>query len=155
LENLPLVALARGTKGRVPLKVSPRTPTESIFWVEQPLKSFTLEVELGVRDRDIPVLHRRLRLTYHYHDGRQEVLSMGYELFHTLLELESGFQLTDTTSDDLFANLAIFTQRLAQEGESSLFAWNPQDESTIYTIAIGKPAERQLLVCEAIEDDKA
>jgi len=154
LENLPLLALARSKKGRVPLKVSPRTPTEGIFWVEQPLESFTLEAELGARDQNLPVLHRRLRLTYNYQDGRKEVLSMGYELFHTLLELESGFQLNDTTSDDLFANLAIFTQRLAQEGESSLFAWNPQDEGTIYKIAIAKTPERQLLVCKAIEENE-
>jgi serine/threonine protein kinase len=154
LEDLPLLALARSEDGRVPLKISPRTPTESIFWVEQPLESFTLEAELSARDQNLPVLHRRLALTHDYEDGRKEVLSMGYELFHTLLELESGFQLNDTTSDDLFANLAIFTQRLAQEGESSLFAWNPQDERTIYKIAIAKTAERQLLVCKAVGKDE-
>jgi hypothetical protein len=103
----------------------------------------------------MPVLHRRLRLTYTYQDGRKEDLSMGYELFHTLLELESGFQLNDTTSDDLFANLAIFTQRLAQEGEASLFAWNPQDDTNIYKIGIAKTVERQLLVCKAIGKEEA
>jgi len=75
---------------------------------------------------------------------------MGYELFHTLLELESGFQLNDTTSDDLFANLAIFTQRLAQEGESSLFAWNPQDEANFYKVGIDKSSGHQLLLCDAL-----
>jgi hypothetical protein len=147
LEDLPLLALARSERGRVPLKVSPRTPTESIFWVEKLLESFALEAELEAHDSHLPVLHRRLRLTYTYQNGRKEVLSMGYELFHTLLELESGFQLNDTTSDDLFANLAIFTQRLAQEGEASLFAWSPQDEQAIYKIAVGKTAERQSLIC--------
>jgi len=80
---------------------------------------------------------------------------MAYELFHTLLELESGFQLDDTTSDDLFANLAIFTQRLAQEGESSLFAWNPQEEGNFYKVGIDKSLGHQLLVCNAIGEEEA
>jgi serine/threonine protein kinase len=150
LEDLPLLALKRIETGRVPLKVSPRTPTESIFWVEKLLERFTLELEGIASDSNLPRLHRRLLLTYFYHDGRKEVLSMGYELFHTLLELESGFQLNDTTSDDLFANLAIFTQRLAQEGESSLFAWNPQDEGKFYMVEIEKSSGHQVLVCNAL-----
>jgi hypothetical protein len=150
LESLPLMALARGEKGRVPLKVSPRTPTETIFWLEKPLENFRLEADLGARESTLPILHRRLQLTYTYEGGRKEVLSMGYELFHTLLELESGFQLDDTTSDDLFANLAIFTQRLAQEDEGSLFGWNPQDEGVIYKIAIAKTAEGRRLICETL-----
>ena len=79
---------------------------------------------------------------------------MAYELFHTLLDLESGFQLDDTTSDDLFANLTIFTQRLAQEGEASLFAWNPQDEETIYKISVAKTLGRQLLNCKVVGNDE-
>ena len=80
---------------------------------------------------------------------------MGYELFHTLLELESGFQLNDTTSDDLFANLAIFTQRLAQESESSLFAWNPQDDATLYKVVTEKSSSHQLLVCKDVGVEEA
>jgi len=154
LEELPRLALDRSEKGQIPLKVSPRTPTETIFWVEKPLESFRLEPELGARDSSLPLLHRRLRLTYTYQDGCKEVLSMAYELFHTLLELESGFQLDDTTSDDLFANLTIFTQRLAQEGEASLFAWNPQDEETIYKISVAKTLERQLLNCKVVGNEE-
>jgi serine/threonine protein kinase len=154
LVELPLLALARGEKGRVPLKVSPRTPTETIFWVEKPLERFTLDAEFATDNLSLPILHRRLRLTYAYQEDRLEVLSMGYELFHTLLELESGFQLDDTTSDDLFANLAIFTQRLAQEGEASLFAWNPQEEQTIHKIAVAKTVVRQQLVCNAVGEDE-
>ncbi|UVT22058.1 MAG: NERD domain-containing protein [Nitrospira sp.] len=150
LEDLPLLALKRIETGRVPLKVSPRTPTDSIFWVEKLLERFTLESEVVNPNSDLPRLHRRLFLIYSYHDGRKEVLSMGYELFHTLLELESGFQLSDTTSDDLFANLAVFTQRLAQEGESSLFAWNPQDERNFYRVGIDKSSGHQMLVCRAL-----
>ena len=156
LEDLPLLALKRIETGRVPLKVSPRTPTESIFWVEKQLERFTLKSEISLPpNSNLPHLHTRLLLTYSYHDGRTEVLSMAYELFHTLLELESGFQLDDTTSDDLFANLAIFTQRLAQEGESSLFAWNPQEEGNFYKVGIDKSLGHQLLVCNAIGEEEA
>ena len=113
-----------------------------------------MDAEFATDNLSLPILHRRLRLTYTYQEDRLEVLSMGYELFHTLLELESGFQLDDTTSDDLFANLAIFTQRLAQEGEASLFAWNPQEEQTIHKIAVAKTVERQQLVCNAVGEDE-
>lgn len=155
LEDLPSLALKRIETGRVPLKVSPRTPTESIFWVEKMLDRFTLEPEVLDTSSNLPRLHRRLLLTYSYHDGRTEVLAMGYELFHTLLELESGFQLNDTSSDDLFANLAIFTQRLAQEGDSRLFAWNPQDELNFYTVKIDKSSGHQLLLCNAVGVDES
>lgn len=153
LEELPVLALSRSNKGRVPLKVPPRTPGESIFWVEKPLGSFKLEAELPAKTALLPTLHRRLRLSYTYLNGHVEELSMGYELFHTLLELELGFQLNDTTSDDLFANLAIFTQRLAQEGDASLFAWNPQDDGNIYKIAIDRTGARQKLVCGTLKEE--
>ncbi len=147
LEDLPPLALDRFSEGRVPLKVPSRTPTESVFWVEKPLANFTLEAEMQSRAAHLPVLHRRVRLVYTYKGGRREILSMGYELFHTLLEIEAGFQLNDTTSDDLFANLAIFTQRIGQEGEASLLAWNPQDEKNLYQLVIDRSTGRQKLEC--------
>lgn len=76
---------------------------------------------------------------------------MGYELFHTLLLLASGEQLSALRTDDLFANLAIFTQRLAQEDEGHLLAWNPKSEATVYRLAIRRKEQRQVLACEPIE----
>ena len=75
---------------------------------------------------------------------------MGYELFHTLLSLASGEQLSELRSDDLFANLAIFTQRLAKEDEGHLLAWNPKAESTVYRLGIQRTSVRQILACESL-----
>jgi hypothetical protein len=81
-------------------------------------------------------LHNTLRLTYTYADNSEETLLLGSELFHLLLELRDGFQLSDTLSDDTFAHLSIFTQRLVQEDERSMRCWNPMDEGTLYEFAI-------------------
>jgi hypothetical protein len=48
--------------------------------------------------------------------------------------LRDGFQISDAKSDDTFANLSIFTQRLAQEDERSVFAWNPIKEEEIFEV---------------------
>lgn len=150
LESLPTLAMAR--PDCVPMRISPRTPTESCFWVEKPLDRFRLQAEWpAVHDIPLAVLPRRLRLIYRTSDDRDDVLSMGYELFHTLLLLASGEQLSALRSDDLFANLAIFTQRLAQEDEGHLLAWNPKSEATVYRLEIRRKEERQVLACEPIE----
>jgi hypothetical protein len=52
------------------------------------------------------------------------------------MDLAEGVQILDAFSDDVFANLGVFTQRLAQEDERSLRAWNPADESKVYDVAI-------------------
>jgi serine/threonine protein kinase len=149
LESLPPLALARNSI--VPLRTTPRTPTETYFWVEKPLDRFRLEAEWPrIHDVPLPVLPRRLNLVYRAANGREDVLSMGYELFHTLLCLASGEQLSELRSDDLFANLAIFTQRLAKEDEGQLLAWNPKSDSTLYRLGIQRSATRQILACEPL-----
>jgi hypothetical protein len=149
LESLPPLALARTSI--VPLRITPRTPTETYFWVEKPLERFRLQAEWPrIHEVPLPVLPRKLNLVYRAANGREDVLSMGYELFHTLLSLASGEQLSELRSDDLFANLAIFTQRLAKEDEGHLLAWNPKAESTFYRLAIQRTAARQILVCESL-----
>ncbi|MSU21477.1 MAG: hypothetical protein EXS30_08780 [Pedosphaera sp.] len=75
---------------------------------------------------------------------------MGYELFHTLLSLASGEQLSELRSDDLFANLAIFTQRLAREDEGHLLAWNPKSDVALYRLGIQRTAARQIIACEPL-----
>ena len=149
LESLPPLSLARNST--VPLRITPRTPTETYFWVEKPLDRFRLEAEWPrIHDVPLPVLPRRLNLVYRAANGREDVLSMGYELFHTLLSLASGEQLSELRSDDLFANLAIFAQRLAKEDEGHLLAWNPKSDSTLYRLGIQRSASRQILVCEPL-----
>lgn len=154
LESLPSLAQTRSSI--VPLRITPRTPTETCFWVEKPLARFRLEAEWPrIRDVPLPVLPRRLNLIYRTASGHEDVLSMGYELFHTLLTLASGEQLSELRSDDLFANLAIFTQRLAKEDEGHLLAWNPKSDSTLYRLGIQRSAARQVLECEPLSTNNS
>jgi serine/threonine protein kinase len=133
LEDLPPKALDR--PGVVPLRVTPRTPTETAFWVEKPLNAFRLKPDLPPAVEGIERLHRQAYLSYRYHSGSEEQLLMGAELFHLLLELSDGYQLGDVSTDDTFANLSIFVQRLVREDERVLFAWNPMRDETIYRLS--------------------
>lgn len=137
LEDLPPRALDRPAV--VPLRVTPRTPTETAFWVEKPLASFRLDADFPDPVPGIERLHRQASLVYRYRDGREETLRMGAELFHLLLELSDGYQLGDVTSDDAFANLSIFVQRLVQEDARELFAWNPIADESIFQVAAKLP----------------
>ena len=148
LENLPQPALRRA--GMVALRIPSRTPTETAFWVEKPLDRFRLDPELlAIHDAALAFLPCRLILTYYCIDGREEKLAMGYELFNTLLNLASGEQLSELRSDDLFANLQIFTQRIAQEDEAHVLAWNPRSDSSVFRVGVQLRDGRQVLVCES------
>jgi hypothetical protein len=52
------------------------------------------------------------------------------------MELKDGYQVSDSLSDDIFTNLSIFTQRLAQEDDRVLYAWNPIEEETVFEVRI-------------------
>ncbi len=134
LEDLPPQALERTDV--VPLRITPRTPTETAFWVEKPLSSFYLEAELPPETEGIERLHRQAYLVYRYRDGRsEERLRLGADLFHLLLELAEGYQLGDISTDDTFAHLSIFVQRLVREDERELLAWNPMQDEKIYKVS--------------------
>jgi len=153
LEDLPPRALER--TGVVPLRVTPRTPTETAFWVEKPLEAFRLEADLPPETEGIERLHRQAWLIYRYRDGRnEERLRLGAELFHLLLELAEGYQLGDVSTDDTFAHLSIFVQRLVREDEQELLAWNPIQDDKIYKVSavIGADANgaRQRMVIAAV-----
>jgi hypothetical protein len=66
-------------------------------------------------------------------------LLLGAELFHLLLELADGYQLGDVSTDDAFANLSIFVQRLVREDERELLAWNPMNDEELYRISAVLP----------------
>jgi serine/threonine protein kinase len=132
LEDLPPQALER--QGVVPLRVTPRTPTETAFWVEKPLEAFRLEVDLPPEVEGIERLHRHVFLVYRYRSGAEERLRLGADLFHLLLELADGYQLGDVSTDDTFAHLSIFVQHLAREDERVLLAWNPMQDETLYKV---------------------
>ncbi len=133
LEDLPPKALDRPLV--VPLRVTPRTPTETALWAEKPLSAFRLEADLPPATEGVERLHRQAYLLYRYGDGREERLRLGADLFHLLLELEEGYQLGDISSDDTFAHLSIFVQRLIREDERRLLAWNPLQEEVIYEVS--------------------
>ena len=143
--DLPELALAR--KDIVPLRITPRTPTETAFWTEKPISRFRLEAESLGSDRaharpsthpSERELHRAAHLIYRYLDGREEKLTMSADLFHRLLRLGKGFQLADISTDDTFARLSIFLQRLVRENDSEIMAWNPIRDETAHRISIEK-----------------
>ncbi len=144
LEQLPGLAFEGDA---VPIKIIPRTPTESALWVKKPFLQFSLQPLLPIQQKGFETLHTHIELTYKYKDGREEHLRMGAELFYILLELKDGMQLSDAASEDIFANLAIFTQRLAQEDSRELYAWNPIEEEKIFRIAIKIVDEIQQIFC--------
>ena len=133
LEDLPPQALDR--EGVVPLRITPRTPTETAFWVEKPLSSFRLEADLPLAAAGIERLHRQVSLIYQYRDGQEERLRLGAELFYLLLELADGYQLGDVSTDDTFSHLSIFVQRLVREDECELLAWNPMQDRQVYQLS--------------------
>ena len=133
LESLPPQALDR--PGVVPLRITPRTPTETAFWVEKPLTNFRLEADLPAEAEGLDRLHRQAFLIYRYRDGGEERLRLGADLFHLLLELSGGYQLGDVSTDDTFAHLSIFVQRLVREDDRRVLAWNPMQDEAIYEVS--------------------
>ena len=132
LEDLPPQALDRPD---VQLRITPRTPTETEFWVEKPITAFRLEAEVPAEVEGLDRMHRQAVLIYRYRDGREERLRLGAELFHLLLELSDGYQLGDVSTDDTFAHLSIFVQRLVREDDRHIFALNPIRDDVIYEVS--------------------
>jgi serine/threonine protein kinase len=153
LEDLPYRAFDR--KNCVPLRITPKTPTETAFWVEKPLTNFRIYPDIPNREKGIDLLHRHIFLVYKYRNGQEEKLRIGADLFYLLLELGDGYQLGDASSEDTFANLSIFVQRLVREDEHELMAWNPIDESNLYKITakmdVKKEGANQQFVLNRLE----
>lgn len=147
LEDLPGEAFEKSDG--VPLKITPRTPTESAFWVVKPWSRFRLEAPLP-RNEGLEVLHTHLHLIYTSAKGQEETLRIGLELFHLLLELAAGVQLAGAGQEGIFANLEIFTQRLAQEDARELHAWHPMQERQVDRIKVECKDDQQWLVREAL-----
>lgn len=133
LEDVPPQALERA--GVVPLRITPRTPTETEFWIEKKMEDFRLVADLPPETAGLDRLHRQASLLYSYRDGREERLRLGAELFHLLLELAEGYQLGDVSTDDTFAHLSIFVQRLIREDDRRVLAWNPMQDEALYEVS--------------------
>ena len=142
LEDVPPQALENVSV--VPLRITPRTPTETEFWIEKNIDAFRLEADLPPETAGLDRLHRQASLVYSYRDGRKERLRLGAELFHLLLELAEGYQLGDVSTDDTFAHLSIFVQRLVREDDRKVLAWNPIRDDTLFEVSvkIAEDAER-------------
>lgn len=119
----------------MPLRITPRTPTETAFWVEKPVTAFRLEADIPPEAEGMDRLHRHAFLIYRYRNGTEERLRLGAELFHLLLELNDGYQLGDVSTDDTFAHLSIFVQRLVREDQGEMLAWNPMQDEVIYKLS--------------------
>ncbi len=151
LEDLPPKAFAPAQVDHgVPLRITPRTPTESAFWVVKPWDRFSLSPALPAAADGLERLHTHLHLTYRYATGDAETLILGLELFHLLLELRAGMQLSGVGEEGIFANLEIFTQRLASEDARLLHAWHPSDEDRLYRVRVEARDGRQVLLREPL-----
>jgi serine/threonine protein kinase len=146
LEDLPEAAFAR--ESGLPLRIQPRTPTESAFWVVKPWQRFHLEAPLPRTAEGLETLHTHLLLIYRYASGGEERLPIGLELFHLLLALKDGAQLAGAGQEGVFAHLEIFTQRLAQEDARELHGWHPGDEASVFRVRVEARDGRQILVRE-------
>ncbi|MDO9225284.1 MAG: NERD domain-containing protein kinase family protein [Pseudomonadota bacterium] len=147
LEDLPEAAFAREIG--LPLRIQPRTPTESAFWVVKLWERFHLEAPLPRTAEGLEALHTHLLLIYRYAAGGEERLPVGLELFHLLLALKDGAQLAGAGQEGVFAHLEIFTQRLAQEDARELHGWHPGDEASVFRVRVEARDGRQILVREA------
>jgi hypothetical protein len=137
LEDLPVQALDSRQHGMgVPLRVSPRTPTETVLWVSKPWERFRLEAVMPAAAQGLEALHTHVRLIYRNTQGRDDALAMGLELFHLLLELRAGVQLSGIAQAGVFANLEVYTRRLASEDTRELFGWHPGDEQNVFRIRV-------------------
>ena len=148
LEDLPHAAFGR--EQGVPLRIQPRTPTDSAFWVIKPWDRFRVEAKLPRTAEGLETLHTRLLLSYRHTTGAEEILPIGLELFHLLLALKEGAQLAGTGQEGIFAHLEIFTQRLAQENSRELYGWHPSEEDGLFRVRIELRDGRQVLIREAI-----
>ncbi|MDE2125236.1 MAG: NERD domain-containing protein [Armatimonadetes bacterium] len=135
----------------VPLKITPRTPTETTFWINKRRERFKLYPRASRAVPGIDSLPTHLVLSYEFENGHKEELIIGGELFHLLLELKEGYQLTDAQSDDIFANLMIFKQRLTQEGDRGLFASNPQQGHQVFSVRIDRCDGNQKIILAPIK----
>ncbi|MDE8653211.1 protein kinase domain-containing protein [Novosphingobium album (ex Liu et al. 2023)] len=144
LEALP--DLAYREANRIPIRVVPRTPTETAFWIEKSLDRFSLVAERFQATVGLETLHRYLTLRYTPDHGGMDELRIPLELYSLLMDLADGVQILDAFSDDVFANLGIFTSRLAQEDEQALNAWNPADSEKVHHLGIETRAGRQTIL---------
>jgi hypothetical protein len=134
----------------------PRTPVETTFWIEKPLDRFQLVIDETGKNGGVEWLANGVILRYRYRaDDREEELRLSSDLFGLLLDLADGYQIMDAANDEIFTNLSIFTQRLAQEDEREVFAWNPSQPMEVFRLGIRMNDGVQQMVFEATEMNRS
>jgi hypothetical protein len=136
LEPLPQPAYR---PGRIPFRLHPRTPTDTMFWVETRLEDFTLESPLlgtGVSETGRRGLPAEAFLVYRLPAGNTVRLRLTADLFHVLLELEGGYQLSAATLEQTFAHLSLFIEQMIHAQNQVWYAWHPAQEDRVYRLAI-------------------
>ena len=157
LEELPYKAFGVVREHGVALRIAPRTPVESAFWVIKPWQRFRLHLPQPTLVAGLEFLPLHLELRYTFGEasaeaaGTVESLRINLELFHLLLELRSGTQLSGSGEEGIFANLALFRQRLAQEHFAELYAWHPAEENHIYRISVEYQGGKRRLTKRLVE----
>ncbi|MFQ3581928.1 MAG: hypothetical protein SNJ67_08105 [Chloracidobacterium sp.] len=136
-ELLPPLAYAKTDS--LPFRIHPRTPTDTVFWIETRLDAFAVEAAwldvggLGPDRRGLPheafLAHRNAR-------GQTARLRLTADLFHVLLELERGYQLSAATLDETFAHLALFIEQIIQNHDGDWYAWHPTQEDRVYRLRL-------------------
>jgi Holliday junction resolvasome RuvABC DNA-binding subunit len=63
--------------------------------------------------------------------------------------LKEGTQLSGVAQDSVFANLEVFTQRLAREDARELWGWHPGEETCIFNLRVATRSGHQVLIREA------
>ena len=148
LEDLPSQAFK---PKMVPLRITPRTPTETIFWVYKPRERFSLTSPKSTQIKGMDYLNTYITLNYTFSNGHVDHLHIGLGLFNLLMELKEGYQLSDIRSDDVYANLSIFKQRLCQEEEKTIYAWSPIS-TDIYKLSIQSIDNIQKIAIQAVNE---
>jgi|GEM_PF-257500 len=149
LEDLPTRAFAfADDRGEVPIRISPRTPTETILWTTKPLDRFRIKVQATDPAESLfDQLHTCIALVYQS-DGETAVteLLIDLALFDVLLQAREGKQLTGTLQAGVFANLGVFSERLAQEGSREVLGWHPSAPDDVFLLRIEDIGGRQVIV---------
>ncbi|MGQ9896608.1 MAG: hypothetical protein ACUVR8_03465 [Acidobacteriota bacterium] len=136
LEPLPPPAYRAG---RIPFRLHPRTPTDTIFWVEARLEDFALESPLlgvGASENARRGLPEEIFLVYDLPGGSTVRLRLTADLFHVLMELEQGYQLSVATLEQTFAHLSLFIEQVVHAQNQAWYAWHPTQEGSVYRLAI-------------------
>jgi len=66
------------------------------------------------------------------------------------MELKSGVQISGIAQEGVFANLKIFTQRLAREDARELYGWHPAEEEQVFRLRVELQNGRQTLIREKL-----